>query len=336
MKYSLYIIKEYLKKIKLSIILFIIIYFIMFILCFLYNTNMEIPIYTCTVSITVCMCFRLYDFYKFADKNYVLKKTYKNCLIDELENIKATDLLEQNYIDIIIKLNTILNKNITKKEIDYNDLINYYTMWVHQIKTPISAINLIMQSENEEFDSNELLEQIFSIEQYVDMVLQYLRFKNINNDLLIKKYQLDNIIKKCIKKYAKLFINKKLVLDYNELNCSVITDEKWLNFVIEQLLINALKYTSAGSIAIYMDSETKKTLVIEDTGIGISAEDIPRVFERGFTGYNGREDNKSSGLGLFLCKSIIDKLSHRISIDSEVGKGTKVKIEFDCVKLVLK
>lgn len=336
MKYSLYILKEYIKKIKLSIILFIIVFFIMFSLCFLYNTNMEIPIYTCIVSITVCMCFKLYDFYKFADKSYKLKKILNNCLVEELKNISIENLIEENYIDIIKKLNIILNNNISKKEIDYNDMINYYTTWVHQIKTPISAINLIMQSENEDINNKEIIEQIFSIEQYVDMVLQYLRFKNINNDLLIKKYQLDNIIKKCLKKYAKLFIKRKIKLNYNALNCSVITDEKWLVFVIEQLLINALKYTNAGSISIYMDKEIKKTLVIEDTGIGISAEDIPRVFERGFTGYNGRDNNKSSGLGLFLCKSIIDKLSHSISIESEIGKGTKVKIEFDCVKLVLK
>lgn len=336
MKYSLYIIKEYFKKIRLSMFLFMVVFFIMFILCYLYNTNMEIPIYTCVVSLTICLCFRIIEFYKFADKNYILKKVYKNCLIDDLENINAIDLLEQNYVNIIVKLNTILKNNIAKKEIEYKDMVNYYTTWVHQIKTPISAINLMMQSDSNEFNKNEIMEQIFSIEQYVDMVLQYLRFMNINNDLLIKKYNLDVLIKKCVKKYAKLFINKKLILNYNELKCSVITDEKWLNFVIEQLLINALKYTSLGSISIYMDKDSNKTLVIEDTGIGISPEDIPRVFDRGFTGYNGRKDNKSSGLGLFLCKNIIDKLCHNISIESEVGKGTKVKIKFDCVKLVLK
>ena len=114
---------------------------------------------------------------------------------------------------------------------------------------------------------------------------------------------------------------KKIKLDYETVNSRVLTDEKWLVFVLEQLLSNALKYTRSGRISIHMEG---KELVVEDTGIGIQAEDLPRVFEKGFTGYNGRTDKKSTGIGLYLCKSVMDKLRHQIRIESEVGIGTKI------------
>jgi len=120
-----------------------------------------------------------------------------------------------------------------------------------------------------------------------------------------------------------------------ELNCQVLTDEKWLVFVIEQLLSNALKHTPQGKISIYMDKNKSKTLVIQDTGIGIQPEDLPRVFEKGFTGYNGRTDKKSTGIGLYLCKRILTKLSNTITIESEVGKGTVVKIGLDTIKTTM-
>ncbi len=154
-----------------------------------------------------------------------------------------------------------------------------------------------------------------------------------SSDLVIKRHSLDKIVKQAVKKYAKSFIRKKIKLNYDDLNCAVITDEKWLVFVIEQVLSNSLKYTSTGSISIYMDKELSETLVIEDMGIGIQQEDLPRVFEKGFTGYNGHSDKKSTGIGLYLCKMIIKKLSHTINIESTIGKGTKVKIGLDMIDL---
>jgi signal transduction histidine kinase len=177
--------------------------------------------------------------------------------------------------------------------------------------------------------------ELFKIEQYVDMVLQYLRIDSASTDYVLKKYSLDSIVRQAVRKYAKLFINKKICLDFSELNCEVLTDEKWLVFVVEQILSNSLKYTESGKISIYMDKEKNKTLVIEDTGIGIAEEDLPRVFEKGFTGYNGRTDKKSTGIGLYLCKRILTKLSHTISIESGIGHGTKVKIGLDTVDIGL-
>ena len=141
------------------------------------------------------------------------------------------------------------------------------------------------------------------------------------------------MIRKTIRKYASVFVQKKIAICYDTVAAHVLTDEKWLSFVIEQLISNALKYTSEGEINIYLDENTAKTLVISDNGIGIRPEDLPRIFEKGFTGFNGREDKKSTGIGLFLCKKILTKLSHTITVTSEVGKGTTVKLCLDTVSL---
>ena len=163
------------------------------------------------------------------------------------------------------------------------------------------------------------------------MVLSYIRLGSNKNDFVLKEYDLDNIIRQAVRKYAPLFIRKKISLDFKPTNYKVLTDEKWLVFVIEQLLSNAIKYTNKGKISIY--SLENKKLVIEDTGIGISKEDIPRIFDKGFTGYNGRTDKKATGLGLYLCKNILDKLSHKISIESEVGVKTKVILDLSMLNV---
>ena len=148
-------------------------------------------------------------------------------------------------------------------------------------------MNILLQSG--ELNPRELSAELFKIEQYVEMVLGYLRTEQMTSDLTLKKYDLFNMIRQAIRKYSRLFILQKIKLNLEEMDYQVITDEKWLLFAIEQILSNALKYTKEGSISIYMSKERKDTLVIEDTGIGISPEDLPRVVEKGFTGYNGRE-----------------------------------------------
>ena len=163
------------------------------------------------------------------------------------------------------------------------------------------------------------------------MVLSYIRLGSNENDFVIKEYDLDNIVRQAIRKYAPLFIRKKINLDFQPTTYKVLTDEKWLVFVIEQLLSNAIKYTNKGKISIYPLEDNK--LVIEDTGIGISQEDIPRIFDKGFTGYNGRTDKKATGLGLYLCKNILDKLSHKISIESEVGVKTNVILDLSMLNV---
>ena len=171
----------------------------------------------------------------------------------------------------------------------------------------------------------EMKLELFKVEQYVEMVLSYLRMEDMSGDLVFEEYSLDEIVRQAVRKYSRMFILKKIRLDLGPLDHQVLTDEKWLVFVVEQILSNALKYTKEGGISIYMTSyRDRPVLAIEDTGIGISAEDLPRVFEKGFTGYNGRADKKSTGIGLYLCKKIMDRLHHNIYIESQEGQGTKV------------
>nr|WP_084726310.1 sensor histidine kinase [Sporobacter termitidis] len=236
--------------------------------------------------------------------------------------------LEKDYQALIKTLFAEKNRIESAADGTMSELVEYFTMWVHQIKTPIAAMNLLLQTEETPRDA-ALSMELFKIEQYVSMVLQYLRVDSDTTDFVLKRYALDDIIRQALRKYARLFILKKIELDFTESGRTVLTDEKWLSFVVEQILSNSLKYTAAGKISVYADGAA---LVIEDTGIGIHAEDLPRVFERGFTGFNGRTEKKSTGIGLFLCKRIIDKLGHTISIASEAGRGTRVMIGLDSAR----
>lgn len=251
--------------------------------------------------------------------------------VDALE--LPTDVIEADYEELIRLVHRDKMQQMTAFENKKTDMTEYYTMWMHQIKTPIAAMRLLLQSEDHP-SNPELSEELFRIEQYVEMALQYLRLDSDTSDLLIQRYELDDIIREAVRKYAKLFIRKKIRLNYEAVDMQVLTDEKWLEFVIEQVLSNAIKYTPSGSISIYKKPEEKQVLVIEDTGIGIRAEDLPRVCERGYTGYNGHTDKRSTGIGLYLCKQILKKLSHEIWLESGPGQGTKVYIRLDVTERV--
>ena len=281
----------------------------------------------CTFIGLIYICINFINYYK---KHIQLYKLQNEISIS-LENLPSPKtLMEEDYTNLILNLNKEYKTYISKSDIAKSDMIDYYTMWVHQIKTPISALKLLIQTSESEI-SSDLSSELFKIEQYVEMVLSYIRLGSNKNDFVLKEYDLDNIIRQAVRKYAPLFIRKKISLDFQPTNYKVLTDEKWLVFVIEQLLSNAIKYTNKGKISIY--SLENKKLVIEDTGIGISKEDIPRIFDKGFTGYNGRTDKKATGLGLYLCKNILDKLSHKISIESEVGVKTKVILDLAMVNV---
>ncbi len=201
------------------------------------------------------------------------------------------------------------------------DMTDYYTLWAHQIKTPIAAMRLLLQEE----PRPELEGELLKIEQYVEMVLGYLRLGSDTTDYVLRDCGLDALVRQAVRKYARLFILKKISLDFQETGKTVLTDEKWLAFVVEQLLSNAIKYTpEGGCVRVYGDGET---LVIADSGIGIRPEDLPRVFEKGFTGFNGREDKKSTGIGLYLCRQVMDRLNHGVSIASRPGQGTLVRLD---------
>ena len=238
------------------------------------------------------------------------------------KQVNTTDEIENELLEIIERLKNGGMRLNDSMNIKYSDMVDYYTMWVHQIKTPIASMHLILQKEDSE-DSRRLRAELFRVEQYVQMVLCFLRLDSDFTDYVIKEYMVDDIIRPAVRRLAPQFIMKKLSLEYEQTDEVALTDEKWLGFVVEQVLSNAVKYTSAGSISIKCDGDR---LVISDTGIGIAAEDLPRIFDKGYTGFNGRADRKASGIGLYLCRRICDNLGHSIKVESAAGQGTTITI----------
>ena len=222
------------------------------------------------------------------------------------------------------------NRAIEERE-KLNDLMDYYTLWAHQIKTPIAASSLLVGEIEDKKVKNQLEQELFKIESYVNIVLQYLRLESFHEDLVLKKENVEDLVKEIVKKYAIFFIQKGLSLNLHDLDRTIITDKKWFVVILEQVLSNSLKYTSQGGIEIYFQEDT---LYIKDSGLGIQDADLLRVFERGFSGYNGRLTQQSSGLGLYLSKKIADELGHQISIASQVGQGTTVMISFSEKKMI--
>lgn len=323
---------SYLKSRKIGIFIIFISFGIFAAVFSLYNLPLEPVGYASILTLIFVLTMAFFDYSAFARRHRILQKLQKSITISDFMLPKAKDLIEEDYHLLIKALDSARTGVINEKDRAYREMVDYYTLWAHQIKTPISAMRLVMQSSQMD-ESSELQEQLFRIEEYVEMVLQYLRTDSLNADMLLKRVQLDAIIRQAVKHYAKTFIRKKIRLNYHDANIDVLTDEKWLTFVLKQILSNALKYTPSGEISIYMGDSRPDTLVIEDTGVGIEPEDLPRIFERGFTGYNGRLDKKSTGIGLYLCKRVLDRLSHTIQVSSVPGKGTRVMIGFAMVEI---
>ena len=244
----------------------------------------------------------------------------------------ADGMEEEAYQNIIRLLGKEHGDFIADSQRKYSEMVDYYTLWAHQIKTPIASMRLTLQNEDTAL-ARQLSNDLFRVEQYVEMVLTFLRLNSDSTDYVIKECDLDEIVKQSVKKFAGEFISRKLRLVYEPVHTSVLTDEKWLAFVVEQVLSNALKYTPSGSITISLELE--QVLCIRDTGIGIAAEDLPRIFEKGYTGYNGRADKRASGIGLYLCKRICGNLGHGISAESRPDGGTLIRIDLSRQKRVL-
>lgn len=220
------------------------------------------------------------------------------------------------------------NKERSRWEEQAAERKDYFLMWTHQIKTPISAMKLLLEGEDRQDKENFLMrEELFKIEQYVEMVLSYQRLEDMSRDMVLQEYKLFPLLKQSVKKYAVLFINKNIRFVLCETAVSVLTDEKWFAFCFEQIFSNSIKYTEQGEISVSCAERGEKVVLqIADTGLGIRAEDLPRIFEQGFTGYNGRMDKKATGIGLYLCKRICEQLGIEIAVESTVGVGTTVTL----------
>ena len=318
------ILKSYLKKNIKVYILFVVFIAIFFIMFYLYNLPLEALIYTGSFCFFAALIASFLDFVNYRESYKKLKFLEKNILNDLDALPKSLDIRIDYYHKIIEKLYEELEKLTQENRQKNTDMVDYYSMWVHQIKTPIAAMNFLL--DNEEVDQKNFQQELFKIERYVEMVLTYIRLDSTSSDYVITKINLDEVVKDSVKKYATIFINKKIKLNFVSHETMVISDKKWLSFAIEQILGNSVKYSNTGGEITIETCENK--LIVEDNGMGIKEEDLPRIFEKGFTGFNGRYEKKSSGLGLYLCKKTLDKLGHHIEISSKVGEGTRVEITF--------
>ncbi|QHQ62414.1 sensor histidine kinase [Anaerocolumna sedimenticola] len=317
-------IKDYIKYRTAYFVFYFIVILLFPFVQFLQRLPMESIFYSCFIVTFLFVLWVILDGYYFYQKEKKIRSVPDNLSSDIQELPEPADSIEADYQKIIEALYELLNRNIQSMERSHSDQIEYYTMWVHQIKTPISVIRLALQSR-ETVDNLIIDQELFKIEQYVEMALQYIKMNQLSSDLVIRKYDLKPIVNSSVKKYASLFIYKKLSIDIGNIEHTVLTDSKWLSFIIEQLLSNAVKYTNKGGIKIYWK---ENNLVIEDSGIGIYKEDMERIFEKGYTGFNGRLDKKASGIGLYLVKKVADALAVKVRIESEVSVGTKAFLTF--------
>ena len=313
--------KDYLKKtypVYLLYLLFVLCTFVVLMICQMIS---DLIIYMLSLYFFIILLYFLLDYRKYKQHHQYLIYLKDNPeLFDNLP--QESYLEEKTYQEMLQMLQKKIFQLKQENQQKYNNTIDYYTKWVHQIKTPIAGLKLIIQND---YPDKKMLVELLKIEQYVNMALQYVRLDSIHHDLSFQKVSLDHLVNQEIKKQSLFFFQKNLKVDYQIKDLQILTDEKWSGFVIEQVLSNALKYTKEGSITFYNEGEK---LYIQDSGIGIKESDLPRVFEKGFTGFQGRNDKKASGLGLYLCKNIFNQLGHLISIESKVNQGTTVCLDF--------
>ena len=291
----------------------------------LYRLNIYAVLYAALLSSLLIIPFAAVRIIKSVNAQKQLLKILNSeeIMLESNSFPETRDPEKQYYTEIIKRLAAEKQTLISDLAIKLRDTDDYYTLWAHQIKTPIAAMHLLLQSYGGTL-SRECEAELFKIEQYTEMALGYIRLESGTNDFVITACDTDRIIKSVLKKFSKQFILKKLTLDYKETGLTAVTDEKQLGFIIEQIISNSLKYTKKGTISVYSKGNS---IFISDTGIGISGEDLPRIFEKGYTGYNGRTDRKSTGLGLYLCRRTADKLGHTLRVSSEIGKGTLAEID---------
>lgn len=314
--------REYLKDKRTAIFIFCAYFLCSIFLYFLYDVRYEPILYTAFLILLLTIPFVFLDFRRSYSKYQCLKKALNMSFPFMPELPEADSLLEQNYQHLLRQvLQSWQDERIEQKRAD-TERDDYYTLWTHQIKSPIYSMDLMLQTGD--MTPGKWKMELIRTSQYVDIALKYLQLEGQYPDLCLEHIALLPMVQDVIKKYSSMFIAKKLKVELLNLNGTILTDKKWFSFIIEQLISNAVKYTEHGSISVYQPSSLQ--VCISDTGIGISAEDLPRLFEKGYTGFNGRIHQKSTGCGLYMCKKVSCLLGCTLSISSQLDKGTTVTI----------
>lgn len=333
---------RYCKERRLFLVLYALTAFLFVAVGSLYHIeNLEKLLYATLLTLTIWGIAIFRDCFLYVRKSTQLEKTFQHFahsgellfseswqrhFLETDNDIYAAedfDMAQRTLLSLVCEMHGKEKRQWEEKASERGD---YYMMWTHQIKTPISAINLLLDKAClQDRDSFLLKEELFRIEQYADMVLTFQRLESMSSDLVLEGHALYQLLKQAVKKYTLSFINKALSLDLPEIPWRILTDEKWFVFCLEQLLSNSIKYTSKGGISIQAWEEGERVMLsIDDTGIGIPAEDLPRIFEKGFTGYNGRLGRKSTGIGLYLCRQIFSHLNVTVTVQSQEGQGTRI------------
>lgn len=285
-----------------------------------------LPLGAAAYGAAVALFFTLVILAVYEIREYKRRRVLKRLIADYdlIGELSGEELFGGEYGELVRMLYDKIKQRETESAQKLSELTDSYTLWTHQIKTPIAAMRLSLQNEDTEL-SCSLTNQLLKIEEYTDMALCIIRLDGVS-DYMIKRQEIDPVIKQAVRRFSAQFIQKRIRLELSPSNIIAVTDEKWLMFVIGQIISNSLKYTyEGGIIKIYSD---KNRLYIEDSGIGIDPADLPLIFERGYTGENGRSDKRASGIGLYLCRRICQNLGHEITAYSEKGKGTRVCVAF--------
>lgn len=292
------------------------------VICLLYGSITEPVLYASSLSLVLLLSVLVVRYLKAERRAAERQQALSMMAYDWHAVPEAESGAEEDYRQMIGILGERLERLTAQYEEQSRNSMDYYTAWVHQIKTPIAVMKLRLSEDTEEHRA--LSAELFRIEQYVDMVLQYMRLGSTSNDLVIREYAVDELVRETIRKYAPVFVGKKLKLTYEPVSCVVVTDRMWFTCILEQFISNAVKYTRTGTISIYVENGR---LVVADTGIGIATEDLPRIFEKGYTGNNGRIGEKSSGLGLYLASKAATLLKLRLHAESRLGEGSRFMID---------
>lgn len=311
------IIVNCLKKCRTALLAFAVITVLNCFVFLMYRMLSEPLIYSVLLSLFALIVFIGAEMVSEFRKTSRRKEYLRGIMSGNMPDFSPNSLEDEDYTEMISLLQSEVNRIRSEFNAKQSNADDYYTAWVHEIKTPIAVMKLCLNGDGEK--DRVLQTELFRIERYVDMVLDYVRLESNSNDLVIEQFGFDEIIRDVLRKYASQFVFKKIRLSCDIAPEQVITDKKWLSFILDQLISNALKYTSSGEITV---KAGQNVIRISDTGTGIATEDIPRIFEKGFTGLNGRINRKSSGLGLFLSQKAARLLSAEITCESVRGEGS--------------
>jgi len=315
---------DYLKSRRAMLIFYALTMLVVLLLGYLAQQDMIYVRYVCVILSFAFVCVLLGDGarYRRSRRRMSLLRARTELLPRELP--EPIDALSSDY-DALIRALSLKNEHLKTESLCLQEeQREYYTLWMHQIKTPISAMRLLLDAKDDE-GARLLRQELFKVDQYADLALKFIKLGDIASDLVIERCDLNEVARAAVKKYSLLFIYSKLTVEMAPLPKDIPSDRMWLEFILGQLLSNSVKYTHTGGVRIYQEGTA---LVVEDSGIGIRKEDLPRIFEKGYTGYNGRMDTRASGIGLYLVKRAADALGIRVDVSSELGKGTRVALRF--------